>query len=128
VVSVTRVSVTCPMCRQGTEYKTLSMTTWQSGATFGLTHRASWNPLVGNGSSSGSSTARNTDSGCAPSSIRCDRSPATSVHQVAARACMPATLAKVRPRQNESRTYCIIRSTRGLSLGLTARAGSIRQP
>jgi hypothetical protein len=42
-------------------------------------------------------------------------------------ACICSSESNSRPRQNESRTYCIGRSTRGLSFGLPARAGSIRQ-
>ena len=54
--------------------------------------------------------------------------PATSAHQRAAAACICASEVNSRPRQNESRTYGIGRSTCGLSLGLSALAGSIRQP
>ena len=56
------------------------------------------------------------------------RRPATSRRQLIRACCICSSDADSRPRQNESRTYGIGRSTRGLSLGLTARAGSTRLP
>lgn len=70
----------------------------------------------------------NTAAGAAPSSGRQARAPATSVHQRSASARIASSEANSRPRQNESRTSSIGRSTCGLSRGFRARAGSTKAP
>ena len=99
-----------------------------SGPTLAADHVASTNGVAGNARNAGPSTAANTAAGAAPSSGRQARAPATSFAQRTAAACIPSTEVNVRPRQKESRTYGIGRSTRGLSLGLKARAGSTSVP
>ena len=84
--------------------------------------------MVGSGLSAGASTAANTTAGAAPSNGRQARAPATSLDQRTAPDCMSYKEVNARPRQKESRTYGMGRSTRGLSLGLNARAGSTRVP
>ena len=66
------------------------------------------------GRSASRSTASNTAAGAAPSSGRQARCPATSSDQRAASACICSRDVNSRPRQNESRTYGIGRSTRAL--------------
>jgi hypothetical protein len=99
-----------------------------SGPIFALAQVASTNGPAGNGLSASFSAAANTAAGAAPSSGRHARIPATSVHQRSASACIRLRLMNWRPRQNESRTYGIGRSTRGLSAGRNALAGSGRNP
>jgi hypothetical protein len=99
-----------------------------SGPTVGFDQDASTNTLRGSGFSSSASTASNTDSGAAPPSGRHERRPATFSDQSRAASCIASSEANVRPRKNESRQYGIGRSTRGLSRGLFARAGSINTP
>jgi hypothetical protein len=128
MVSVTRTSAVLPMCRHGTEYSTLPTRAWMSGPIFALAQVASTNGSAGSGSSASFSAAANTAAGAAPSSGRQARVPATSAHHRSASACICPRLANWRPRQNESRTYGIGRSTRGLSAGRNTRAGSGRNP
>ena len=128
IVAVSRTSAVLPMCRHGTEYSTLSTWAWISGPIFAVAHVASTNGSAGSGRSASFSTVSNTAAGAAPSSGRHARRPATSSDQRAASACICARVVNSRPRQNESRTYGIGRSTRALSLGFSARAGSTRQP
>src|SRR5512144_2770277 len=116
------------MNRHGTEYKVLPTLTWMSGPTVGADQEASTNTLRGNGLSTAASTASNTERGAAPPSGRQDRVPATVRDQSRAACCIPSSEANSRPRKNESRQYGIGRSTRGLSFGLPARAGSISTP
>ena len=97
-----------------------------SGPTRAADQVASTNGATGNGRNADASTAANTAAGAAPSSGRHARAPATSRLQRSASARIPASEPNSRPRQNESRTYGIGRSTCGLSLGLAARAGSTR--
>ena len=128
IVSVTRTSAVLPMCGHGTEYSTLPTRAWMSGPIFAVAHVASTNGSGGSGPSASFSAAANTTAGPAPSSGRHARTPATSVHQRSAAACICASDVNSRPRQKLSRTYGIGRSTRGLSVGRNARAGSGRNP
>ncbi len=102
--------------------------TWMSGPTVGVDQEASTNTLRGNGFSSSRSTASNTLSGAAPCNGRHERRPATLSDQSRAARCIASSEANSRPRKNESRQYGIGRSTRGLSFGFWARAGSINTP
>ena len=124
-VGVSRASTRRPMCCQGAEYSVLPTLTWMSGPILPVDQVASTNGRFGSDRNACASTARNTAIGAAPASGRQCRCPATSRHQ--AKACSRICCSEVnsRPRQNESRTYGIGRSTRGLSFGLAARAGSI---
>jgi hypothetical protein len=99
-----------------------------SGPTVGVDQEASTNTLRGSGLSSSRSTASNTLSGAAPSSGRHERRPATVSAQSRAAEASASIEANSRPRKNESRQYGIGRSTRGLSFGFLARAGSISTP
>ena len=128
IVSVTRTSALWPMCRHGTEYSTLPTRAWMSGPILALAQVASTNGSAGSGRSACFSAAANTAAGAAPSSGRQARCPATSSDQRTASACICASEANSRPRQKLSRTYGIGRSTRGLSAGRYARAGSTRHP
>ena len=56
------------------------------------------------------------------------RRPATSSDQRSASACICARDVNSRPRQKLSRMYGIGRSILALSLGFSARAGSMRHP
>ena len=56
------------------------------------------------------------------------RCPAFSAHHAWARAWASARSAKSSPAKKLFRTYCTIRSTRGLSCGWATRAGSVRNP
>ncbi len=99
-----------------------------SGPIFARAHVASTNGSAGSGRSVCFSTASNTAAGAAPSSGRHARRPAVSADQRSASACICSRLMNSRPRQNESRTYGIGRSTLALSRGFRDRAGSIRHP
>ena len=126
IVAVSRTSAVLPMCCQGTEYSTRSTWAWISGPIFAVAQVASTNGPEGSGRSASFSAASNTAAGAAPASGRHARRPATSADQRSASACICASDANSRPRQNESRTYGIGRSTLALSRGLIARAGSTR--
>ena len=128
MVAVMRTSAVLPMCRHGTEYSTLSTRAWMSGPLFAFAQVASTNGAAGSGRKASFSTAVNTTAGAAPSKGRHGRAPATSADQRTASACICASEVNSRPRQNESRTYGIGRSTRGLSAGRNTRAGSGRNP
>jgi hypothetical protein len=125
VVAVERAWTCSPIRRHGTEYNAGPTLTWMSGPTLPVDQVANVNTLRGNGFNAGASNAANTAAGAAPSRPGCARYPATSRHHTSAPSRMCSNDSKSRPRQNESRTYGIARSTRGLSLGLNARAGSI---
>ena len=99
-----------------------------SGPIFAVAHVASTNGSAGSGRSASFSAASNTAAGAAPSSGRHARRPATSADQRTASACICSRDVNSRPRQKQSRTYGIGRSTLALSRGLSARAGSTRQP
>jgi hypothetical protein len=128
IAAVSRTSAVLPMCCHGTEYSTRSTWAWISGPIFARAQVASTNGPAGSGRSACFSAASNTAAGAAPSSGRHGRRPATSADQRSASACICASEVNSRPRQNESRTYGIGRSTLALSRGLTALAGSTRQP
>ena len=128
IVAVERTSTRWPSSFHGTEYNVLPTLTWQSGPTFAVDQVARVNRVGGNGIRASLSAAANTLNGIAPSRPWCDRVPATCRHQVIAADCISATEANSRPRQNESLIYGTCRSTRGLSFGLRARAGSISVP
>ena len=128
IVAVSRTSAVLPMCAQGTEYRTRSTWAWISGPIFARAQLASTNGSAGNGRKEPFSALSNTAAGAPPSSGRHARRPATSADQRSASACICASEVNSRPRQKLSRTYGIGRSTRALSRGLRARAGSIRQP
>ena len=124
-----RASTCCPISRHGTEYRALPTLRWQSGPIGPVDQVASTKSLGGNGFSAAASTASNTDTGLAPSNdavgpdVRDLPAPASAPRPASA-----ASEVNSRPRQNESRTYGIARSTRGLSFGLNARAGSASTP
>ena len=128
MVAVMRTSAVLPMCRHGTEYSTFSTRAWMSVPILAFAHMASTNGSAGSGRSASFSIAANTAAGAAPSSGRHGRCPATSRDQRAASACICARLVNSRPRQNESRTYGMGRSTLALSRGFRDLAGSIRHP
>ncbi|CAB4595691.1 unannotated protein [freshwater metagenome] len=56
------------------------------------------------------------------------RIPARPAHHASTLACASFKSVKVSPAQNDDRTNCTIRSTRGLSVGVRTRAGSITNP
>ena len=112
----------------GTEYSVPATLAWMSGPTRADDQVASTNGSAGSAASAGRSTASNIAAGAAPSSGRQARAPATSTHQRSAMRRISGSEANSRPRQNESRTYGIGRSTCGLSFGLNARAGSTSVP
>lgn len=128
MVAVDLAWIRCPIRAHGTEYRAEPTLTWMSGPTLPVDQVASTNSVTGSGFRVGASIAAKTAAGAAPVSGRHDRVPATCRDQPAASSCIASRLVKVRPRQNESRTYGMGRSTRGLSWGLNARAGSIRVP
>ena len=101
--------------------------TWASRPTTASVHTAGSKGAAGSGSSAGRSTSRKTSRGRCPV-VPCTRRPASSRHHRSSAAFTSSRLAKARPRQNASRTKGIARSTRGLSRGCFARAGSMRQP
>ncbi len=123
-VAVQRAWTCWPISGHGTEYRHRPTLMWMSGPTLATDQVASTNGVAGSARRAGASTVANTVAGAAPSRGRQARAPATSWDQRTASACIAARLGKVRPRQNESRTYGIGRSTRGLSLGRKARTGS----
>jgi hypothetical protein len=128
VVAVWRASSRWPISRQGIEYSVVATLAWMSGPTLAVAQLASTNTVAGSASSASASTAANTLAGAAPCSGRHDRWPATCWHQSSAACCSCSSEANSRPRQNESRMSGMGRSTRGLSVGLPARAGSISTP
>ncbi len=91
-----------------------SVNRWISGPIFAVAHVASTNGSPGSGRSASFSTDSNTTAGAAPSSGRHALRPATSSDQRTASPCICGREVNSRPRQNESRTYGIGRSTRGL--------------
>ena len=112
----------------GTEYRAPATVTWQSGWTFGVDQAASSNGWVGTGSSAACSVAWKTPSGWAPPSGRHARRPATCRQQISAACTIACRFGKSRPAKKLSRTEGMGRSTRGLSFGLRALAGSISMP
>jgi hypothetical protein len=99
-----------------------------SGPTLPVDQVATTNRLRGNGFRAAASTAANTAAGAAPSRLGCRRAPATSTDQSRASCCIASSDVNDRPRQNESRTYGMARSTRALSRGFAALAGSMSVP
>ena len=103
IIAVTRTSAVLPICRQGSEYSTLSTRACRSGPIFAFAQAATANGALGSGPSVSFSAASNTAAGAAPSSGRQDRCPATPVHQRSASACICPTVVNWRPRQKLSR-------------------------
>ena len=117
-----------PMSRHGIEYSSPADLGVDVRADLRRRPRRQHERPAGNGCSASASTAANTAPVRRPPAAGRRRRPATSRHQSTAAACICSSEANSRPRQNESRTYGIGRSTRALSRGFSARAGSTSTP
>jgi hypothetical protein len=108
-----RTLTRCPISSPGIEYNALATSMCRSRATFGEA-KIGWSyGIPGRGSSSGASTWANTSAGRA-AVVPWMRSPAVTEHQCSTRDWPWPRSVNASPRKKLSRTYCTLRSTRGL--------------